>query len=44
MPLNWGNEGSIIDHQAIAKPGDVSRASEDHSLQAGTAAWAVLGR
>jgi hypothetical protein len=39
-----GDLASIIDHQAIAKPGDVSRASEDHSLQAGTAAWAVLGR
>ena len=35
---------SIIDHQAITNPGNASRASEDHSLQAGTAAWAVLGR
>ena len=35
---------SIVDHQAITNPGTAPRASEDHSLQAGTAAWAVLGR
>jgi hypothetical protein len=34
---------SIIDHQASANPANASRASEDHSLQAGTAAWAGLG-
>lgn len=35
---------SIIDHQASANPGTASQATEAHSLQAGTGAWAGLGR
>lgn len=39
-----GDLQSIIDHQASANPGGSARASEDHSLQGGTAAWGALGR
>jgi hypothetical protein len=38
-----GDLASILDHLASANDG-ASKASEDNSLQPGTAAWAVLGR
>jgi hypothetical protein len=34
---------SILDHHARARPGDVHRAGEDHSLTQGTGSWAALG-
>jgi len=34
---------SILAHQARTRPGEVHRASEDHSLTQGTARWAPLG-
>ena len=39
-----GDLQSIVEHLATASVGDPTRASEDHSLQVGTAAWGVLGR
>jgi hypothetical protein len=39
-----GDLESIIDHLAVAGPGEPARASEDHSLQGGTAAWDAFGR
>ena len=39
-----GDLESIVKHQATAQAGAVARASEDHSLQVGTAAWEALGR
>ena len=35
---------ALLRHQASAHPGPTQRASEDHSLQTGTAAWAEFGR
>jgi hypothetical protein len=35
---------SIIAHRAAASAGAAQRASEDHSLQAGTDAWKEFGR
>lgn len=35
---------SIVEHRATAQAGEATRASEDHSLQVGTAAWGALGR
>ena len=39
-----GDLKSIVEHLATASVGDPARASEDHSLQVGTAAWGALGR
>ncbi len=39
-----GDLESIVEHLATASAGEVARASEDHSLQVGTAAWGALGR
>lgn len=39
-----GDLASIIAHRASATAGDAQRASEDHSLQAGTDAWKGFGR
>jgi hypothetical protein len=39
-----GDLASIIAHRASAAVGDAQRASEDHSLQAGTDAWKGFGR
>jgi hypothetical protein len=39
-----GDLASILDHQAVTNPGSASRASEDHTLQAGTGAWAGVGQ
>jgi hypothetical protein len=35
---------SILDHQASQTAGELTRASETHSLQPGTSAWAAFGR
>ncbi len=35
---------SILTHRAASGAGNTARASEDHSLQAGTAAWKEFGR
>lgn len=34
---------SILDHQAGQTAGELTRASETHSLQPGTSAWAAFG-
>jgi hypothetical protein len=34
---------SILDHQAMTRPGQIHRAGEDRSLTQGTASWAALG-
>ena len=39
-----GDLESIVEHRATAQAGEATRASEDHSLQVGTAAWGALGR
>jgi hypothetical protein len=39
-----GDLASIIDHLALTHSDSVSRATEDHTLQTGTGAWAGLGR
>ena len=35
---------SILDHHALTNPGKASAASEDHTLRAGTGAWAGVGQ
>jgi hypothetical protein len=39
-----GDVASILAHRASASPDDARQASEDHSLQSGTAAWKEFGR
>ena len=39
-----GDLESIVEHRATAQAGEATRASEDPSLQVGTAAWGALGR
>ena len=39
-----GDLESILRHQATMQDGSAARASDSHSLQEGTAAWAVLGK
>ncbi|MHB1500179.1 MAG: IS21 family transposase [Candidatus Dormibacteria bacterium] len=39
-----GDLESIVEHLATAVSGEAARASEDHSLQVGTAAWGALGQ
>jgi hypothetical protein len=39
-----GDLASILDHRAGDVPGSASVASEDHTLQAGTGAWAGVGQ